>query len=233
MGKQPIRFCYCCGIFHLGKLRARFGQTSGQVRANFGLGSGKLRARFGQTSGQVRANFGLGLGKLRARFGQTSGQVRANFEARFGQTSGQVRANFGLGSGKLRAKCAHLGTSLRARFTGYITFSHGLFQVTIGCPQQPLIELVIIGHLNFEEFFEVLYPLLLVDILRTLNGHQCLSLDTIGCPQQPLIQWVIIGNLKFQGYLESYTYYGWFIVLELQNSITVCFWLPLVAPSNH
>ena len=231
MGKQPIRFCYCCGIFHLGKLRARFGQTSGQVRANFRLGSGKLRARFGQTSGQVRANFGLGLGKLRARFGQTSGQVRANLRlgsgklrARFGQTSGQVRANFGQNV---------LTCHLTYRFTCYITFSHGLFLVTIGCPQQPLIELVIIGNLKLEEFFEVLYPLLLVDILRTLNVHQCLSLDTIGCPQQPLIQWVIIGNLKFQGYLESYTYYGWFIVLELQNSITVCPWLPLVIPSNH
>ena len=123
MGKQPIRFCYCCGIFRSGKLRARFGQTSGQVRANFGLGSGKLRARFGQTSGQVRANFGLGSGKLRARFGQTSGQVWANFgqgsgklRARFGQTSGQVWANFGLGSGKLRARFGQTSGQVRANF---------------------------------------------------------------------------------------------------------------------
>ena len=170
MGKQPIRFCYCCGIFHLGKLRARFGQTSGQVRANFGLGSGKLRARFGQTSGQVRANFGLGSGKLRARFGQTSGQVRANF---------------GLGSGKLDI----LTTSNAHQF---------LSLDTIGCPQQPLIQWVIIGNLKFEGYFGILYLLWVVHCLKTLKFHHCLSLVTTGCPQQPLIQWVIIGNLKLE-----------------------------------
>ena len=41
---------------------------------------------------------------------------------------------------------------------------------------------MIIGNLELEEYFELLYLLLMVDILRTSNAHQCLSLDTIGCP---------------------------------------------------
>ena len=33
--------------------------------------------------------------------------------------------------------------------------------------------------------------------------------------------------------LSSYTHYNWLMVLEIQRSITVYPWLPLVAPSNH
>ena len=39
----------------------------------------------------------------------------------------------------------------------------------------------IIGNLKFEAYFEVLYPLYVVDCLRTSNVHHCLSLVTIGC----------------------------------------------------
>ena len=41
---------------------------------------------------------------------------------------------------------------------------------------------MIIGNLKLEEYFEVLYPLLVVDILRTSNVHQCLFLVSIGYP---------------------------------------------------
>ena len=41
---------------------------------------------------------------------------------------------------------------------------------------------VIIGNLKFGAFFEVLYPLSVVDSLRTLKVHHCLSMVTIGCP---------------------------------------------------
>ena len=33
--------------------------------------------------------------------------------------------------------------------------------------------------------------------------------------------------------LSSYTHYSWLIVLDIQSFITICPWLPLVAPSNH
>ena len=38
---------------------------------------------------------------------------------------------------------------------------------------------VIIGNLKFEAYFEVLYPFEVVDSLRTLKVHHCLSLITI------------------------------------------------------
>ena len=41
---------------------------------------------------------------------------------------------------------------------------------------------MIIGNLKFEAYFEILYPLYMVDNLRTLKMHHCLSLATIGCP---------------------------------------------------
>ena len=74
--------------------------------------------------------------------------------------------------------------------------------VTIGCPQQSLIQWVIIGNLKFEEYFGILYLLWVVHCLKTLKFHHCLSLVTTGYPQQPLIQWVIIGNLKLEEYFE-------------------------------
>ena len=104
--------------------------------------------------------------------------------------------------------------------------------VTIGCPQQPLIQWVIIGNLMFKAYFELLYLLWVVDILRTVKVHHCLSLVTIGCPQQPLIQWVIIGNLMFKAYFEL-LYLLWVVDILRRRCITVCPWLPLVAPSNH
>ena len=79
---------------------------------------------------------------------------------------------------------------------------HYLSLVTIGCPQQALIQWMIIGNLKFEAYFELLDPLQLVDNLITSNINHCLSLVTIGGPQQPLIQWVIIGNLMFKAYFE-------------------------------
>ena len=87
--------------------------------------------------------------------------------------------------------------------------NHCLSLVTIGCPQQPLIQWVIVGNLKFEAYFELLDPLQLVDsLIQTLFivgsnvNHPCLSLVTIGRPQQPLIQWLIIRNLKFKAYFE-------------------------------
>ena len=49
----------------------------------------------------------------------------------------------------------------------------------------PLATIDLVGdnrEFEVEEYFEVLYPLLVVDILRTSNVHECLSLDNIGCP---------------------------------------------------
>ena len=60
---------------------------------------------------------------------------------------------------------------------------------------------VIIGSLNIEAYIQVLYPLWVVDCLRSLKGDYW-SLVTIGCPYQPLIQWVIVGNLNFEAYFE-------------------------------
>ena len=37
----------------------------------------------------------------------------------------------------------------------------------------------------------------------------------------------------FRHILSCYTHYSWLIVLDLQSFITICPWLPLVAPSNH
>ena len=34
----------------------------------------------------------------------------------------------------------------------------------------------------FDAYFEDLYPLLVIDSLRTLKVHHCLSMVTIGCP---------------------------------------------------
>ena len=41
---------------------------------------------------------------------------------------------------------------------------------------------MIIGNLKFEAYFEVLYPLYMVDSLRILKVHHCVSLVTIGYP---------------------------------------------------
>ena len=41
---------------------------------------------------------------------------------------------------------------------------------------------MIIGNLKFEAYFEILYRLYMVDSLRTLKVHHCLSMVTIGYP---------------------------------------------------
>ena len=50
----------------------------------------------------------------------------------------------------------------------------------------PLATVDLVGdNREFEvlrHIFEVLYPLYMVDSLRTLKVHHCLSLITIGCP---------------------------------------------------
>ena len=57
-------------------------------------------------------------------------------------------------------------------------------------------------RLKFEAYFELIYPLQVVDSLITVKVYHCLPLDTIDCPQQPLIQWVVIGDFKFEEYFE-------------------------------
>ena len=53
----------------------------------------------------------------------------------------------------------------------------------------------------------------------------------------PLATIDLVGdNREFEAFrhiLSCYTHYSWLIVLDLQSFITVCLWLPLVAPSNH
>ena len=41
---------------------------------------------------------------------------------------------------------------------------------------------MIIGNLIFKVYFEFLYPLWMVDSLRTSKVHHWMPLDTIGCP---------------------------------------------------
>ena len=60
--------------------------------------------------------------------------------------------------------------------------------------------MVIIGGVNSEAHFLVLYPFWINDVLSTINIHHCLSLFTIGCPLQQFILWVILGKVKFQAY---------------------------------
>ena len=58
-------------------------------------------------------------------------------------------------------------------------------------------------------------------------GYHWLPLATID---------LVGGNREFDVFrhiLSSYTHYNWFTVLDLQSFITICPWLPLVAPSNH
>ena len=53
------------------------------------------------------------------------------------------------------------------------------------CHWLPIATIDLVGdnrNLKFEAYFEVLYPLRVVDSLRTLKVHHCLSLVTIGCP---------------------------------------------------
>ena len=46
---------------------------------------------------------------------------------------------------------------------------------------------MILGNLKIEAYFEVLYPLYVVDSLRTLKVHHCLSLVTIGSSNIDLV----------------------------------------------
>ena len=59
------------------------------------------------------------------------------------------------------------------------------------------------------------------------------SLIAIGCPATTDL---VVDNREFEAFrhiLSCYTHYSWLIVLHLQSFITICPWLPLVAPSNH
>ena len=59
----------------------------------------------------------------------------------------------------------------------------------------------------------------------------------LDCHWLPLATTDLVGdNREFEAFrhiLSCYTYYSWLIVLDLQRFITVCPWLPLVAPSNY
>ena len=52
------------------------------------------------------------------------------------------------------------------------------------CGILSLLDILIIDNktFKFETYFEVIYPLLVVDGLKILKIHHCLSLVTIGCP---------------------------------------------------
>ena len=47
--------------------------------------------------------------------------------------------------------------------------------------------IVSFGALRVKAYFELLFPLWVVDSLRTSKLHHCMSLVAIGCPWQPLI----------------------------------------------
>ena len=91
-----------------------------------------------------------------------------------------------------------------------------------------------IGNLKFKAYFELLYPLKLVDSLRPSKLHHCFVL---GYHWLPLATIDLVGdNREFEAFrhiLSCYTHYSWLIVLDLESIITVCPWLSLVAPSNH
>ena len=59
----------------------------------------------------------------------------------------------------------------------------------------------------------------------------------LDCDWLPLATTDLVGdNREFEAFrhiLSCYTHYSWLIVLDLQSFITICPWLPLVAPSNH
>ena len=59
----------------------------------------------------------------------------------------------------------------------------------------------------------------------------------LDCHWLPLATTDLVGdNREFEAFrhiLSCYTHYSWLIVLDLQSFITICPWLPLVAPSNH
>ena len=57
-------------------------------------------------------------------------------------------------------------------------------------------------ELKFESYFDVLYPLQVVDSLRTSKMHHCLPLVTIGCPSATIDLGMIIGTLKSEAYFE-------------------------------
>ena len=63
------------------------------------------------------------------------------------------------------------------------------------------------------------------------------TLFVLGYHWLPLATTGLVGdNREFEVYrhiLSCYTHYSWLIVLDIQSFITICPWLPLVAPSNH
>ena len=63
------------------------------------------------------------------------------------------------------------------------------------------------------------------------------SLFVLGYHWLPLATTDLVGDNRhfeaFRHILSCYTHYSWLIVLDLQSFITICPWLPLVAPSNH
>ena len=65
------------------------------------------------------------------------------------------------------------------------------------------------------------------------------SLHYLSCGYHwlPLATIDLVGDNRgfevFRHILSCYTHYSWLLVLDLQSFITICPWLPLVAPSNH
>ena len=59
----------------------------------------------------------------------------------------------------------------------------------------------------------------------------------LDCHWLPLATTDLVGdNREFEAFrhiLSCYTHYSWLIVSDPQSFITICPWLPLVAPSNH
>ena len=59
----------------------------------------------------------------------------------------------------------------------------------------------------------------------------------LDCHWLPLATSDLVGdNREFEAFrhiLSCYNHYSWLIVLDFQSFITICPWLPSVAPSNH
>ena len=65
-------------------------------------------------------------------------------------------------------------------------FDPYMVAIFIGCLQQTLCQLDIIGNFMFEANFEVFYSLWVEDILRTLKDYLLFYSFTIGCPSPSL-----------------------------------------------
>ena len=77
--------------------------------------------------------------------------------------------------------------------------------------------------------------------------HPLLAAASVNRMPQGIWSWLMQSSGQLQTLIRSqnpcrkqkkspascYTHYSWLIVLDLQSFITICPWLPLVAPSNH